>query len=144
MEEQSIPPLKASGIDSNLLHVTAIFCHGAWVSHKAETCWEGQEKQKWDCEHTTLTSPPSQPEILLLEKEGIGNDRLGGKSMMSLVEKKYNALYDPSQLRNMLNETCHFGQLILRGYAQEHTPERKAMVWQLVCTPITPTVIMML
>ena len=29
MEEQSIPPLKASGIDSNLLHVTAIFCHGA-------------------------------------------------------------------------------------------------------------------
>ena len=47
--------------------------------------------------------------------------------MMSLVEKKYNALYDPSQLRNMLNETCHFGQLILRGYAQEHTPERKAM-----------------
>lgn len=120
MKQRAIPPLQnQEGIDSELVHVTALIRHGARTPTKEHNCWEGWNEGKWDCELKTLTSPPSQPEILLLEENGIGNARIDGEGAMFLFEKNYNALHDPPQLRNDLNGTCQMGQLILRGYAQE-------------------------
>ena len=121
MNKRAIPTLNSSddGIESELLHVTAIIRHGArtpWTKHK---CWSGWDEQKWDCELKTMTSPPSQPEILLLEENGAGNIEIDGEGAMFLFEKNYDALHDPPQLKNILNGTCQVGQLLLRGYVQE-------------------------
>ena len=121
MNERSIPDLQTSdeSIESELLHVTAIIRHGARTPTKEHTCWKGWDEQKWDCELKTMTSPPSQPEIFLLEEDGVENVRIDGEGAMFLFEKNYDALHDPPQLRNTLNGTCEKGQLMLRGYVQE-------------------------
>lgn len=121
MNERAIPTLNSSddGVESELLHVTAIIRHGARTPWTKHVCWSGWDEQKWDCELKTMTSPPSQPEILQLEKNGAGNIQIDGEGAMFLFEKNYDALHDPPQLKNTLNGTCQTGQLLLRGYVQE-------------------------
>ena len=120
MDERSIPPLdKPAGLQTSLLHVTAIIRHGARTPWNNHTCWTGWEDQQWNCDLKTLTAPPSQPEILLLENSATENVELNGEGAMFLFEKKYDALMDPPQLRNVLNGTCQQGQLLMRGYVQE-------------------------
>ena len=128
MNKRSIPPLTVPkddmdmDIKTELLHVTAIIRHGARTPWNEHTCWSGWNEQKWDCELKTMTSPPAEPEILLLEREGVEgveDAQMDGEGAMFLFEKNYDALHDPPQLRNMLNGTCQKGQLLLRGYVQE-------------------------
>lgn len=125
MNKRSIPPLKLSSAQINanmrteLLHVTAIIRHGARTPWGQHTCWPSFNEHRWDCELKTMTSPPSQPEILQLEESGVEDVRIDGEGAMFLFEKNYNALMDPPQLRNVLNGTCQKGQLLLRGYVQE-------------------------
>ena len=46
MNTRNIPPLKVSdGINTQLVHVTAIIRHGARAPH-VEKCWSGWNKQK--------------------------------------------------------------------------------------------------
>jgi ubiquitin-like domain-containing CTD phosphatase 1 len=120
MEERAIPPLnKPADLQTSLLHVTIIIRHGARTPWNDHTCWTGWKEQDWNCELKTLTAPPSQPEILLLEKNTTENVELNGEGAMFLFEKNYDALMDPPQLRNTFKGNCQKGQLLMRGYVQE-------------------------
>jgi len=92
-------------------------------------CWDGYWDDPttavWNCELTTLTSPPSPPFIADVEDDPapseIDNERDAavGDDAMFLFEKRYDALHDPPVLANAFNGTCQMGQLLLRGYEQE-------------------------
>jgi len=129
LQQRRIPPLQQRDIATSLLHVTSIIRHGARTPWDGHICWDGfwdsNETGIWDCELTTLTAPPAQPEVLSLEDHPSSSYELdvdldeAAKNSMFLFEKRYDALHNPPQLRNVLNGTCEVGQLLLRGYAQE-------------------------
>ena len=131
MATRAIPPLSSSAPEhSQLVHVTAVIRHGArtpWSDNMQ--CWDGYWADPatavWNCELTTLTSPPSPPFIADVEDDPapseIDNERDAavGDDAMFLFEKRYDALHDPPVLANAFNGTCQMGQLLLRGYEQE-------------------------
>lgn len=131
MVTRAIPPLGDSAPEhSQLVHVTAVIRHGArtpWSDNMQ--CWDGYwtdpSTAVWNCELTTLTSPPSPPFIADVEDDPapseIDNERDAavGDDAMFLFEKRYDALHDPPVLANAFNGTCQMGQLLLRGYEQE-------------------------
>jgi hypothetical protein len=109
MAKRDIPPV---GDDvrlgeSRLVHVTAVFRHGARTPYKGDlNCWDGylesEETGVWNCDLKTITSPPT-PKVVS-EDEGKGNQ--GGDAMF-LFEKRYDALQDSKDnLSNSLNGTC--------------------------------------
>ena len=109
MAKRDIPPV---GDDvrlgeSRLVHVTAVFRHGARTPYKGDlNCWDGylesEETGVWNCDLKTITSPPT-PKVVS-EEEGKGNQ--GGDAMF-LFEKRYDALQDSKDnLANSLNGTC--------------------------------------
>jgi hypothetical protein len=116
MAKRDIPPV---GNDvrlgeSRLVHVTAVFRHGARTPYKADlNCWDGylesEETGVWNCDLRTITSPPA-PKVVS-EDEGKGNQ--GGDAMF-LFEKKYDALQDSKDnLANSLNGTCQVRYVVL-------------------------------
>ena len=131
MATRAIPPLSDSAPqNSQLVHVTAVIRHGArtpWSDNMQ--CWDGYWDDPatavWNCELTTMTSPPSPPFIEDVENNPtdseINNeaDASVGDSAMFLFEKRYDALHNPPVLANAFNGTCQMGQLLLRGYEQE-------------------------
>ena len=90
-------------------------------------CWDGYwnepETAFWDCELTTMTSPPTDPYVKEVEADpgAAGDEDVAevGDAAMFLFEKRYDALSYPPELANALNGTCQKGQLLLRGYEQE-------------------------
>jgi hypothetical protein len=108
MANRAIPPV-ADDVrlgESRLVHVTAIFRHGARTPYKANlNCWDGylssEETGVWNCDLKTLTSPPT-PKVVS-EDEGQGNQ--GGDAMF-LFEKRYDASDAKENLSNSLNGTC--------------------------------------
>jgi len=128
MAKRAVPPLQSDDPDIKLVHVTSIIRHGArtpW-SHQM-MCWDGywqdDETGVWNCDLTTMVSPPSAPFVEEVEDNPslVDNeiDAELGSSSMFLFEKRYDALNHPPFLTNYLNGTCQEGQLILRGYEQE-------------------------
>lgn len=134
MRRRSIPPLQATvpnlgDRNTKLVQVTAVIRHGARTPYSSSlSCWDGYWTDPatgvWDCELTTLTAPPSPPEVKNEEEVAAGQSKVdteadaGGEAMF-LFDKRYDALSDPPELSNKLNGTCQVGQLILRGYDQE-------------------------
>jgi hypothetical protein len=109
MEKRDIPPV-ADDVrlgESRLVHVTAVFRHGARTPFKGNlNCWDGylesEDTGVWNCDLKTITSPPTPKEVS--EDEGQGNK--GGVAMF-LFEKHYDALLDSKDnLSNSLNGTC--------------------------------------
>jgi hypothetical protein len=109
MEKRDIPPV-ADDVrlgESRLVHVTAVFRHGARAPVKGNlNCWDGylesEDTGVWNCDLKTITSPPTPKEVS--EDEGQGNK--GGVAMF-LFEKHYDALLDSKDnLSNSLNGTC--------------------------------------
>lgn len=131
MATRAIPPLSDSAPqNSQLVHVTAVIRHGArtpWSDNMQ--CWDGYWSDPatavWNCELTTMTSPPSPPFIEDVENNPTDSevnneaDASVGDSAMFLFEKRYDALHDPPVLANAFNGTCQMGQLLLKGYEQE-------------------------
>jgi hypothetical protein len=119
MANRAIPPV-ADDVrlgESRLVHVTAIFRHGARTPYKGDlNCWDGylesEETGVWNCDLNTLTSPPT-PKVVS-EDEGQGNQ--GGDAMF-LFEKRYDALSDSKDnLSNSLNGTCEVRYVMLSYY----------------------------
>jgi hypothetical protein len=109
MAKRDIPPV---GNDvrlgeSRLVHVTAVFRHGARTPYKGDlNCWDGylesDDTGVWNCDLKTITSPPTPKAVS--EEEGKGNQ--GGDALL-LFEKRYDALQDSKDnLANSLNGTC--------------------------------------
>jgi len=140
MRSRSVPPLLDAstyfdhGIGkTRLVQVVPIIRHGArtpW-SDRME-CWDGYwqdpETGVWDCDLTTIMSPPSPPFVSDVEvnPEDVNDPTKAraGDDAMFLFEKRYDALHRPPELSNAMNGTCMTGQLLLRGYEQEMTNGR--------------------
>ena len=115
---------------SQLVHVTALIRHGARTPWSGDLqCWEGYahptaDTHHWDCDLTTLLSPPSPNRV---EEEEQDDDKNRTTDAMLLFEKRYTALVNTEMdlaqynLSNSLRGTCQLGQLILQGYEQELT-----------------------
>eukprot|EP00565_Helicotheca_tamesis_P002243 CAMPEP_0185738278 /NCGR_PEP_ID=MMETSP1171-20130828/32455_1 /TAXON_ID=374046 /ORGANISM="Helicotheca tamensis, Strain CCMP826" /LENGTH=619 /DNA_ID=CAMNT_0028409445 /DNA_START=55 /DNA_END=1911 /DNA_ORIENTATION=- len=128
MEKRGVPPLQSSDLKTKLVHVTSVIRHGARTPWSDQMmCWDGYwqdpELGIWNCDLTTMISPPSAPFVTEVENDPTKvNDEIGaesGSSSMFLFEKRYDALNHPPHLTNLLNGTCQKGQLLLKGYEQE-------------------------
>ena len=119
--KRNIPPLSTS---AKLLHVTAIFRHGARTPWgPGLNCWEEYHSDPvtsvWDCNLTADSAPPIPQRAA---EEGANVVDMEGEDGSKNVwfEKRYDALKFPQyNLSNELNGTCQVGQLIDQGYSQE-------------------------
>lgn len=108
MDTRGIPPLSQSTLtahpDLSILNTNMVIRHGARTPYKPYNCWSSYltspENSKYDCSTTMLMAP-------------FGTDH------HVLFNKKYDALEEP--LTNLLGGSCHVGQLIEEGAAQEAT-----------------------
>lgn len=116
MESRSIPPLPASAPPGlRLLQVHSVFRHGSRTPYENYFCWnyDGATPPngigKWDCPGPAMIMAPP------VRKQGVGGNETDGAPL--LFEKWYDSLRPPS--KNELGGTCHIGQLLKTGEAQE-------------------------
>eukprot|EP00588_Corethron_pennatum_P002588 CAMPEP_0194301648 /NCGR_PEP_ID=MMETSP0169-20130528/61909_1 /TAXON_ID=218684 /ORGANISM="Corethron pennatum, Strain L29A3" /LENGTH=502 /DNA_ID=CAMNT_0039051913 /DNA_START=93 /DNA_END=1598 /DNA_ORIENTATION=+ len=115
MESRSIPPLPASAPPGlRLLQVHSVFRHGSRTPYDNYFCWNYDGAippngiGRWDCPGPAMIMAPP------LRKRGGEN---GTDSAPLLFEKWYDSLRPSS--KNELGGTCHVGQLLQTGEAQE-------------------------
>eukprot|EP00808_Paulinella_micropora_P023984 g29759.t1 len=103
MEARGIPPLSptALAMGPQILQAQVLIRHGARTPFAAYTCWHGYG-EKWDCDTYMLIA------------------QLPGETRAQaswLFRKVYDALQFPAA--NLLQGTCHVGQLLKDGVWQE-------------------------
>jgi len=103
MAKRTIPAVNSNKYRNlQLLNINTVIRHGARTPYTNYNCWAGYlespENSRYDCTLHMLMSPKDNSDKVLFEKV-------------------YDALDPP--LTNMLQGTCHVGQLLQAGYDQE-------------------------